>query len=375
MRKGEKIQRERIGKHGHLNENCWLVKTLNYAPYKRCQYCGLKFRNCMFLHYQITSLILISFFLTLSFLIKGSISELTIISVFALVIIYGYFFNKSTDKLIQANFAQRKAKEALEELTKKLEEKVDAQTHNLKAKNLHLQKLLKMRSEFLDIASHQLRTPVSVINGTLSMMKEGDLDNLPKEKQQTFLDNIYRKGIKLQEIIDDILSASEMDTTEFTISNFKEMSIETIINEVIKDKKPEANSKGLKLVYKKPALTLPSAKLNEKYLEQALTNLVDNAIKYTEKGSVEIGAEVKDKNLLLSVKDSGIGVPKEDLPKLFKKFIRAKNAREVYTDGSGLGLFIVKQIVEAHGGQVWAESPAPKSKQGSIFYIQLPLKT
>ncbi len=309
------------------------------------------------------------FFLTLSFLIEGRVSELIIFSIFTLVIVYGYFFNRSTDKLTQANFAQQKAKAALEELTENLEEKVDEQTKDIKKKAEHLEKLLKMRSEFLDITSHQLRTPISVINGTLSMMIAGDLANLPEEEQKKFVNNVYQKGLKLQEIIDDILSASEMDTTKFALNNFRKMSIEEIIVNVIKDKKLEAENKGLKLTFKKPAKPLPLVSISEKYLEQALTNLVDNAIKYTEKGFVEIGAKVKGKSLIVYVKDTGIGVPREDLPKLFNKFIRAKNARQVYTDGSGLGLFIVKQVIEGHpGGKVRVES---EENKGSTFYIQL----
>lgn len=252
-----------------------------------------------------------------------------------------------------------------------LQAKVEEQTKEITQKAKRLEKLLKMRSEFLDIASHQLRTPISVINSTLSMMREGDFDKMSKEEQNQMLEGVYLKGLKLRDIITDILSASEMDTAEFKIADFQKMSMEMMLEDVIKDKSPEAEKRGLKLIYQKPIAPLPPINISARYFEQALTNLIDNAIKYTPAGSIEVSANIKNNNLIVSIKDSGIGIPKDDLPKLFKKFIRAKNARQVYTDGSGLGLFIIKQIVENHpGGKVWVES---KENKGSTFYIQLPI--
>ncbi len=200
MEKGEKFQREKIGKPGYLNENCWLAKTLNYSPYKRCQHCELKFHNCLFLHYQIISLILIIFFLTLSFLIEGKISELVIISVFTLVIVYGYFFNKSTDKIIQTNFAERKAKEALEELTEKLEQKVEEQTKEIRKAYEELKVLDKAKSEFISMASHQLRTPLSAIKGYISMLVEGSYGQV-SEKAREKLKNVFQSNRHLIKIL------------------------------------------------------------------------------------------------------------------------------------------------------------------------------
>jgi len=148
MEEGKNFQREkiRIGEPGYLNENCWLVRTLNYSPAKRCQYCELKFRNCLFFQYLIISLILVFFLLTLSFFIEGEISKLVIISVFTLVIVYGYFFNKSTDKVIESYWAQRKAREALEESKTVLEVKIEARTKELKELAEGLEEEVKRRT-------------------------------------------------------------------------------------------------------------------------------------------------------------------------------------------------------------------------------------
>jgi len=149
MEKGEKSQREKIGTPEYINENCWLAKTLNYSPAKRCQYCELKFHNCLFFQYLIISLILILFLFTLSFLIEGKISKLVVISIFALVIIYGYFFNKNTDKIIEANFAQRKATKTLEEARTTLQIKVEARTKELKELAESLDEQVKERTKEL----------------------------------------------------------------------------------------------------------------------------------------------------------------------------------------------------------------------------------
>ena len=137
-----------------FNKNCWLVNALGYAPYGRCQFCDLKFRNCLFLHYQIISIVLIIIFFGASFLIYGRVSELVIISVFILSVVYGYFFNSSTEKIIKSNFFEKQSSLAFKELSSQLEEKVAAQTKEIKTKAERMIKLLEMRSSFLDIASH-----------------------------------------------------------------------------------------------------------------------------------------------------------------------------------------------------------------------------
>jgi signal transduction histidine kinase len=256
------------------------------------------------------------------------------------------------------------------DFNKTLKSKVDFQTKEIMEKAQKMQKLANMRSEFLDIASHQLRTPVSVINGTLSMMIDGDFKEMPEEEKQKFMRNVYIKGIKLKEIIEDILSASEMNTGTLSLPSAKESDISIIVKKATDSKRGEAKTHKISLVLKKSKSKLPKIKINEQYFEHAILNLIDNAIKYTKKGKVEIKTVLEDNNIIVSVKDNGIGIPKKELPKLFSKFSRAKNAKEMYADGSGLGLFIVKQVAKAHKGDAWAESEEGK---GSIFYIKLPV--
>lgn len=254
---------------------------------------------------------------------------------------------------------------------KLLQKKVDEQTKELKARALHLEKLLKMREEFLDIASHQLKTPISVIRGTLSMFKDGSMEKLPIADQRKFLDNIYHKTEKLNVIIADILRASEIDTEDFKIDpkTAQKARVEDILKSVYDDLKELAQDKKVKLNLNLPAKATPQILTSIDFLEQAFYNLVDNAIKYTDKGEVKVDLSVGVGEMIIKISDNGIGIPANDQKKMFEKFSRARNAVNMYTDGSGLGLFIVKRIIEAHpGGSIGFQSAVG---QGTVFTVKL----
>lgn len=254
---------------------------------------------------------------------------------------------------------------------KLLQKKVGEQTKELKARAEHLEKLLKMREEFLDIASHQLKTPVSVIRGTLSMFRDGSMEKLSQEEQRKFLDNIYHKTEKLNVIIADILRASEIDSEDFRIDpkTAQPAKLENILQSIYDDLKELAEDKGIKLELNLPKKTSLPILTNSDFLEQAIYNLVDNAIKYTAEGRVKIDLSAEDGGAAVKISDSGIGIPAADQKKMFEKFSRAKNAVNMYTDGSGLGLFIAKRIIEAHpGGSI---SFASREGEGTTFTIRL----
>lgn len=252
---------------------------------------------------------------------------------------------------------------------KVLQQKVDEQTSELKKRAEHLEKLLKMREEFLDIASHQLKTPVSVIRGTISMFMDGSMDKLPDKEKKKFFGNIYQKATKLNVIISDILRASEVDTDEFVVDPkmARPAQLAEILKSVHDDLQELADEKKIGLKLSLPKKKTSPILTNADFLEQAIYNLVDNAIKYTSKGEVALSLEQQKDLLIVKVKDTGIGIPDKDQVKIFDKFSRAGNAVNMYADGSGLGLFIVKKIVEAHaGGKVSFES---KEGQGTTFTI------
>lgn len=380
MKKGEKFQREKmeIGKPGYLNENCWLVKTLNYSPYKRCQHCELKFRNCLFLHYQIISSILIVFFLTISFLIEGKISKLVIISIFTLVIVYGYFFNKSTDKIIKTNFAQRKANEALEELTENLQQKVDEQTKEIKKAyevekraRKGLARLNEAKNQFIMASQHHLRTPLTAMRGYLDLLLTGTYGKVPPKIKDTLF-KFQLSTQRLIKVVNEFLDITQFQLGKEVITLQPNVQVEPVLKEVMEELQLEAKARGVHLKLRKPA-KIPRIKADPERLKIALFNIVDNGIKYTRQGGVTIKLEVEKLRLRIAIQDTGIGIPREELKTLFARtFERSREAKKIHGTGRGIGLFIAGHIIRAHNGKIWAESEG-KGK-GSTFYIELPLK-
>ena len=293
------------------------------------------------------------------------------IIIFLLVIVYGYFFNSSTEKIIKSNFFEKQSSLAFKELSSQLEEKVAAQTKEIKTKAERMIKLLEMRSSFLDIASHQLRTPTSVIRGTLAMMRDGDMDKMKPAERSRFIDGMYQKSIKLEEIINDILMASEMDTSgEMKITTDDQIDLTDLVNKIISEHIFDAQAKKLQLVWQKPSEAM-LIQGSLKYIGETIDHILDNAIKYTIQGAVTVTLVKNDTKILLSIQDTGIGIPKLDQAKVFNKFVRAKNAKNAYTDGSGLGLFIVKEVIDKHpGAKVWLES---QENKGTKVYLEFTL--
>jgi signal transduction histidine kinase len=265
-------------------------------------------------------------------------------------------------------------------------EKVVKLAHHLEKANIELKKLDKAKSEFISIASHQLRTPVSVIKGVSSMMKEGDMEHFSKEKRERFIDSLWQKSCKLERIIKDILSATEMTSIKYKAEKEKAepIDLEELLKESINDFQPAAQEREIELSLTVFGRPIPKIYGEAMYLRDAVDNLIDNALKYTpslktssevrgkrkKKGIVSVSLTKKENNVIISVKDNGIGIPPKEKANLFDKFTRASNARDMYTDGSGLGLFIAKEIVEGHQGKIWLESEFNK---GTTFYISLPI--
>jgi len=254
--------------------------------------------------------------------------------------------------------------------------------------NQELLKLDRAKSEFINIASHQLRTPVTVIRGVVSLIMSGKMEKLPEEERSQFYESIWNKSNKLEEIIKDILSTASLTNKKYLVSkeNAEEVDLKNVISQVVADFQAESDRKGISISFQKDKNKHYLAKGNGADLKEVINNLVNNALKYTpslddykilkdrdaKKGKIEIALEKQESNILISIKDNGIGIPKEEMPKLFEKFYRASNAKKLYTDGSGLGLFIAKEMVEGHGGKIWAESELNK---GTDFFVSLPVSS
>ena len=231
-----------------------------------------------------------------------------------------------------------------------------------------LKRLKELREEFLFIAAHELRTPVTAIKGFTQMVLEGMGGNVAEEARG-YLQKAYASNERLIELINDLLEIARDEAGRLEIE-VAPIDIAKPIKEVLDELKPLADEKGIAMVYE-PAKLFPSALADATRIKEVMTNLVGNAIKYTVgEGTVTISHEIKEGKLITRVKDTGIGIPKEAQAKLFEKFYRVYNEKTKGIVGTGLGLFIVKQIIEKMGGRIWAESEPDK---GSTFSFELPL--
>jgi Signal transduction histidine kinase len=371
--KNNKIKKDEVGAEGYLNKNCWLVKSMGSSPYSRCKYCDLRFPKCIFLHYQLISIGLIVLFLALFFILEGKVSTLVVICVFTFVIVYGFVLNKSTDRIIKANFEQRKAFCALEELTANLEERVKEQTKDIQSKaaelavkNENLNKLLEVKNEFLRIVNHQLNTPVSIIKNTIFMIKSGDFS---LEKGLVFIEDSVKK---MEEIFNDFWKAFSFEgegvKLDLAKTDLKETLIKLVDEAAIS---PLVKDRGL-LVLVDRECDIPPVKTDPKQIVQVISNLLQNAISYTKKGSVSLSCDqISDDFVKVYVADTGCGIDEEDKEKIFEKFVRGTRAIHERPSGSGLGLYIAKKIVEANGGQMKLEMSEPD--KGSTFSFTLPI--
>ncbi|HDL75085.1 MAG TPA: PAS domain-containing protein [bacterium] len=227
----------------------------------------------------------------------------------------------------------------------------------------------RMKTEFISVAAHQLRTPLSEIKWTLKMFLDKDLGELTKE-QQDFIKNIYLSNEKMVVLVNNLLNVSKIEDEKY-LYKFELINIEKIIKEVIRDFQGVIKKKKIKLEFKKPKNKLPKLKLDKEKITLAIQNLLGNAIRYTlPNGKVTVLLKNVKKEIEFSIKDTGIGIPITEQKKIFIKFFRAANAIIKETEGSGLGLFIVKNIIEAHNGKIWFES---EEKKGTTFFFTLPI--
>jgi PAS domain S-box-containing protein len=229
----------------------------------------------------------------------------------------------------------------------------------------------RMKTEFVSLAAHQLRTPLSAIKWTLKMFLEGDIGEITKE-QKEFIKKIYQANERMISLINDLLDVTRIEEgrylTRVSLANIKE-----IVQLVINSFREEIKKRKIKFEFKEPLEKLPQILLDVEKIKLAIENLLDNAIRYTPpEGKVTISLKSDINKIEFSIKDSGIGIPEDEKERIFTKFFRGSNVKRLETEGSGLGLFITKNIIEAHGGKIWFES---KEGVGTTFYFTLPLKT
>lgn len=228
----------------------------------------------------------------------------------------------------------------------------------------------QMKTEFVSLAAHQLRTPLSAIKWTLRMILDGDLGKITKE-QTDFLEKTYSSNERMIDLINDLLNVTRIEEGRY-LSGFNFFQFEELLEEIINNYKNEIKRKDIILEVEKPEKKMPTIKADVEKVKLAVSNLLDNAVRYTlSGGKIKIVLNFDKEKISFSIKDSGIGVPEDQQKRLFAKFFRGANAIRIETEGSGLGLFIAKNIIEAHGGKIGFGS---EENKGSTFYFDLPIK-
>ncbi len=233
----------------------------------------------------------------------------------------------------------------------------------------NIRELDQLKSDFITVAAHQLRTPLSGIKWALKMIMDGDLGAVNND-QKDMLKRGYETSEKMAQLVNDLLNISRIESGKYGFK-FEKNDFAKLLKTLITNTELASQERNIKVILDNRAGDIQPFSFDADKLLIALQNIVDNAIKYTLPGGrVTVSVENQGDYLQVKVSDTGVGVPKEDLPKLFSKFFRASNVVQLQTDGSGLGLFLVKSIIVHHGGQVWVDSIEGK---GTTFTVRVPM--
>jgi len=271
-----------------------------------------------------------------------------------------------------------------QDASENLQEKVDQQTKELKQaydkiehayeieKKAHkdLKNLSEAKNQFILATQHHLRTPLTIMKGYASMLIEGDYGKLNKKAKEKLV-FFSESTQKLINLVNEFLDISQFQVGK-KVLKIEKVNVEKLIKEIIQELGTEAEKKGIYLKIKR-LNHISIIKADYAKLKEAIYNVIDNGIKYTEKGGITISLEMENKKLKIIIKDTGIGIGKKEINSLFEKtFERSEEAQKLYTLGRGIGLYISSSIIKAHNGKIWAENWGENS--GSIFYIELPVK-
>lgn len=249
-------------------------------------------------------------------------------------------------------------------------EELQVMTNRLAQANDQLRKLDNAKSEFISIASHQLRTPLTAIKGFISLLLEGSYGKISPMLKEV-LNKIYISNERLIDLVEDMLNLSRIESGRMEY-DIKKVNMEEVLKEICDTFLIRSKEKGLKLELKLPENPLPEVSTDRNKIREVISNLVDNAIKYTLKGWVTVKLSQNEDKVRIAVIDTGIGVPKEEMPYLFEKFSRGKDINRLNTGGTGLGLHVGKKMIESLSGTLWVESEG--AGKGSTFFVEVPME-
>lgn len=266
--------------------------------------------------------------------------------------------------LIRSVHGEVRRREEMEVLTKKLQKT----TNDLKFANKELMRLDDAKSEFLSIASHQLRTPSTAVKGYVSMILEGSFGKISKSVKES-LEKVYLANERLLNLVESLLNISRIEAGREDL-DIQPVDMAGVAKPIIEDFKIKIKEKKLKLSFEvEPGL--PKASGDAGKIKEIISNIIDNSMKYTNEGDIMVNLHQESQSIVFACQDTGIGIEPDDLPRLFNKFVRGKGMMQVHTEGTGLGMYYARILVESMGGRIWAESPG--KNRGAKFSFSLPM--
>lgn len=238
----------------------------------------------------------------------------------------------------------------------------------LQEENIRLKELQSAKTDLVTISSHQIKTSLSALKWIIKMFLNGDLGKLTAE-EKSLLEKAYEDNDRAIETVNDLLSSNRNEGLVEKEYNFTNLNLPELIEDCIFDFTGEAHINNIEIIFLKPEKDFPLVSADKEKIRIVLQNLLENAIKYNvPRGKIFISLNKKSSEIEFSIKDTGMGINEENQKRIFEKFYRSDRAQKKQISGSGMGLFIIKEILEKHGGKIWLQS---KENEGTTFFFTL----